>query len=99
MKPVVDKFGQEIELGSLVAVSTNSGMYLGVVSKFNWYEHDVKSDPVLSTVQVKLSTGRKQSYDFPDRRMINLDKIHDTPEAQFLTGGRTISDQIHRSYQ
>lgn len=46
---VKDKFDQEIFIGSLVAVSTNSGMYVGRVTKFNIIEY---SDGIkkLSTV-------------------------------------------------
>jgi hypothetical protein len=62
---VVDKFGQEIFVDTLVAVATSSGVYLGRVSQIRDYHR----------VQVKLSTGRKMTYDIPHRRMINLDAV------------------------
>ena len=75
MIEVKDKFDQPIDIGSLVGVSTNSGMYVGRVTKFNIIS-TASGKQRLSTVQVLLTTGRKQSYDIPDRRMINLDSIH-----------------------
>lgn len=74
---VKDKFGKELFIGTLVAVSTNSGMYVGRVTKFN-IGADYYNNPKLSSVQVQLTEGRKFSYDMPDRRMINLDEIHNS---------------------
>jgi hypothetical protein len=63
MNRVLDKFGQEIFIDSLVAVATNSGVYLGRVLQLREYDR----------VQVKLAQGRKMTYDHPEHRMINID--------------------------
>lgn len=70
---VTDKFGSPIDIGCLVAISTNSGMYLGRVTKFNYYPGTLN----ICSVQCILTSGRKQSYDGPQWRMINLDEVHD----------------------
>lgn len=75
MITVVDSFKKEIFVGSLVAISTNSGMYVGRVTKFNVITYD--GVPRLTTVQVQLTEGKKRSYDGPEWRMINLDEVHE----------------------
>jgi hypothetical protein len=73
---VKDKFGKELFIGTLVAVATNSGLYVGRVTKFNISTWNGKQD--CYSVQVQLTTGRKMSYDNPDERMANLDEIQNT---------------------
>lgn len=62
-RQAIDKFGQEIFIDTLVAIATNSGVYLGRVTQLREYNR----------VQVKLASGKKMTYDMPDKRMINLD--------------------------
>lgn len=87
MSQVKDVFGNNIDIGSLVAISTNSGMYVGRVTKFN-YINDYYGNPKVSTVQVERFDGkagrRKQSYDLPHKRMINLDLVVDYVESEGL---------------
>ncbi len=77
---VRDKYNAPINVGSLVAVSSNSGIVMGRVVKFNTVDYspnDDGSDMRLTSIRVKLATGRVQGYDRPEYRIINLDEAHD----------------------
>ena len=66
-----DRFDQELFVGNLVALATNTGIYLGRVTQLREY----------NSVQVRLSNGRLMTYDKPNKRMIKLDDIQEYAES------------------